>query len=204
MSELIYCLKAEQLPTPSKHAQVLPLTKELYKQIATQGIFLPRDEIEEDEHYRQIIPYAVIQKDTKVFLVERLKAGNETRLHNLLSIGIGGHINNESHANASDVIKAGLIKELQEELFIGAFTATALGILHDSASAVSRVHTGILYQIESAGNVNVREVKKLTGAFTSWQDVTNQYEYLEGWSQATLNYFSSKNCKSINWTAKFS
>ena len=189
MSELIYCLAAKQLPTPNKNAKVLPLTKELYKFIATEGTFLPRDNVEEDENYRQIIPYAVIVQEDKVFLVERLKKGNETRLHNFLSIGIGGHINDENHSNAQDIIEGGLAKELQEELHIGVYVAEAIGLLHDNASPVSRVHTGVLYKVKSAGEVSVKETNKLMGKFTSWQQVTKQYDALEGWSRAALDYF---------------
>ncbi len=190
MSELIYCLEAEKLPTPSEQAKVLPLTKELYELIASEGVFLPRDNVEEDESYRQIIPYAVIQQEDKVFLVERLKKGNEARLHNFLSIGIGGHINNESHPNARDIIEGGLAKELKEELYIGTYIVEAVGILHDSASPVSRVHTGILYKVKSIGGVSIRETEKLMGKFASWQQVTKQYDFLEGWSRAALDYFA--------------
>ncbi len=189
VSELIYCLEAKQLPPPSENAKVLPLTKELYKFIATEGTFLPRDDVEEDENYRQIIPYAVIQQEDKVFLVERLKKGSEARLHNFLSIGIGGHINDEEYPNAQDRIEGGLAKELQEELHIGAYVAEAIGLLHDSAIPVSRVHTGILYKVKSASEVSIRETDKLIGKFTSWQQVAKQYDFLEGWSQATLDYF---------------
>ena len=192
VSELIYCLEAKQLPIPSENPKVLPLTKELYNFIATEGVFLPRDDVEEDESYRQIIPYAVIQQEDKVFLVERLKKGNEARLHNFLSIGIGGHINNEGHPSAKDVIEGGLAKELQEELHIGAYEAEAVGLLHDSTTPVSRVHTGILYKVKSVGEVSVKETEKLMGRFTFWQQVNKQYDSLEGWSQATLDYVSTK------------
>ncbi len=189
MSELIYCLEAKQLPAPSESPKVLPLTKELYKLIVNKGVFLPRNDVEEDESYRQVIPYAVIQQEDKVFLVERLKKGNEARLHNFLSIGIGGHINNEDHST-KDVIEGGLAKELQEELYIGAYVTEVVGLLHDSASPVSRVHTGVLYKVKSAGGVSIRETEKLMGKFTSWQQVAKQFDFLEGWSQAALNYFT--------------
>ena len=190
MSELIYCLEAKQLPAPSENPKVLPLTKELYKLIVTKGVFLPRNDVEEDESYRQIITYAVIQQEDSVFLVERLKKGNEARLHNFLSIGIGGHINNEDNPNAKDVIEEGLAKELHEELYIGTYEAETIGLLHDNATPVSRVHTGILYKVKSIDEVSVKETNKLLGNFTSWQKVAKQYNFLEGWSQAVLDYFT--------------
>jgi predicted NUDIX family phosphoesterase len=182
MSEQVYCLPATSLPQPSDDP--LPLSAELYQLLATRGTYLPRVQVETDPTWRQIIPYAVVMQTEKVLLVERLKAGTETRLHNLYSLGIGGHINPDPHSNARDVIEGGLIRELHEELNIGAFNAEAVGLIHRDDNEVSRVHTGVLYKVEVVGEVTVRETHKLAGEFVDWAEVAQKYERLEGWSQA--------------------
>ena len=193
MPEQVLCLPATHLPEPSP--EVLPLSDALYHTIATEGEFRARDEVETDETFRQIIPYAVLQREDRVFLVERLQAGSEARLHNRLSIGLGGHINPldtskyaPKHANARDPLEGALARELREEVTIRAFFAEAVGLIHRSETAVERVHTGILYRVKTPGEVQVRETHKLAGGFVTWEEVEAVSERLERWSQAALEF----------------
>ena len=184
--EHVYCLSTDALPEPQ--GEVLPLSKELYKRLATEGRFLPRAEVEEDPRWRQIIPYAVLERLETLFLVRRLGAGAETRLHDRFSIGIGGHINPFDHANARDPLEGALARELREELHIRAFFAQAVGLIHTSETLVDRVHTGVLYHVRSRGEVTVRETHKLSGGFVPWSEVAEKMVKLEGWSQAAFRF----------------
>ena len=184
--EEVLCLPTAYLPEPSP--EVLPLGETLYNFIVQKGEFRVRDEVETDETYRQIIPYAVVGREEHVFLVERLKAGSEARLHNRSSIGLGGHINPVDHANARDPIEGALARELREELYIRAFFAEAVGLIHRTETAVERVHTGILYRVKTPGEVRVRETHKLAGDFVTWGEVEKVEERLELWSQAALKF----------------
>ncbi|MEG1686418.1 MAG: hypothetical protein RR276_00900, partial [Angelakisella sp.] len=58
--------------------------------------FIPRPEAENDPTRKQIIPYVVLCRGSEVFATRRLNKGGEARLHGLLSLGIGGHINPEA------------------------------------------------------------------------------------------------------------
>jgi predicted NUDIX family phosphoesterase len=136
----------------------------------------------------------VVVREDSVLLVERLKAGTEARLHNLYSLGIGGHINPVDHVNARDIIEGGLIRELREELELGAFTAEAVGLIHRDDNDVSLVHTGVLYKVLVVGKVNIKETHKLMGKFVSWQEVGEMYERLEGWSQAAYQSLKGMGC----------
>ena len=186
MPEEVLCLPASQLPEPSPH--VLPLHEMLYGLIVEKSAFRARADVETDETFRQIIPYAVIEQEGRVFLVERLKAGSEARLHNRLSIGLGGHINPGDHANARDPLEGALARELREELYIQAFFAEAVGLIHRAENEVERVHTGILYRVKTPGEVRVRETHKLAGGFVTWDEVEKVEERLEGWSQAVFRF----------------
>ena len=179
--ERVYCLPAEALPEASE--SVLPISAELYRRVASAGEFLPRAAVEEDPSWRQIIPYAVIWRSRQVFLVERLSGGSERRLHQRLSIGLGGHVEPGSHPNARDVIEGALVRELNEELVIGAFRSQVVGLIHSDRTKVDSVHTGVLYRVEVLGDVRVREQEKLRGSFVSWDAVMRRFERLETWSQ---------------------
>jgi predicted NUDIX family phosphoesterase len=161
------------------------LTPEFYDHIAHHGEFRVRAEVEEDESWRQIIPYAVLEQNGCVFTTRRLGAGTEARLHGYLSIGLGGHINPEDQGE--DVLEAALRRELCEELTIGTFAAEAVGLIH-TLGGVESVHTGILYRVQAASGVTVRETDKLSGAFMSWAEVAVRAAGLEGWSLLALDF----------------
>src|SRR5260221_14229219 len=54
--------------------------------------YRPRSEVESDPSFKQIIPYVVLRWKDQVFHYTRGKAGTETRLQALRSLGVGGHI----------------------------------------------------------------------------------------------------------------
>ena len=193
--EEVFCLPTAQLPEPSPH--VLPLDETLYHFIAHKRASLGcARKLRRMNAFRQIIPYVVLEQEGHIFLVERLKAGSEARLHNRLSIGLGGHINPVDGSvigtNARDPIEGALTRELREELSIKAFFAEAVGLIHRDETPVERVHTGILYRVktlyEEGGEVKVRETDKLAGGFVTWQEVEEVEDRLEGWSQAALRF----------------
>jgi predicted NUDIX family phosphoesterase len=185
--EEVYCLPAGALPAPV--AQVIPLSAELYQLLLSEGRFLPRAEVEDDPRWRQIIPYAVVESNQQVLLVERLVAGSEARLHHRYSLGIGGHINRQDAECqvARDLLTAALVRELREELVIGAFFATAVGLIHSDANPVDRVHTGVLYRLRVL-EATVREQHKLCGTWAGLGEVAPLEARLECWSQLVLRW----------------
>ena len=56
------------------------------------GFFVERAHAERDPSLKQPIPYCVVIQDGKVLLLTRSKKGGEARLHDKLSIGVGGHV----------------------------------------------------------------------------------------------------------------
>src|SRR5206468_6177199 len=61
--------------------------------VATHGEFRPRGEVERDRAWKQVIPYLVLRDGPRYFLMRRTKAGGDTRLFDLWTIGLGGHLN---------------------------------------------------------------------------------------------------------------
>ncbi|WP_245612753.1 NUDIX domain-containing protein [Kosmotoga pacifica] len=161
----------------------------LKKQVEKYGEFLPRELAENDERYRQLIPYIVLKDGKDFVLLKRTKKQGEKRLHNKFTIGIGGHINSEDgdHKNLWTTFEKGLQREFREEVDAKLKTLKYLGVINDLTTEVSRVHLGILYIAEVHFNgLNERDmfqvyrVKKEELHDFIWQ--------MEGWSRLTVRY----------------
>ena len=52
--------------------------------------------MEEDPCFKQVIPYLIIERDNGILVYQGTKAG-DARLHDRMSIGVGGHINDRDN-----------------------------------------------------------------------------------------------------------
>ena len=74
--------------------QGLSLEVEKYLLVVTSApnlVYLNRSEAEQDRRYKQLIPYSLLVCNERILRYRRGKAGQETRLHGLFSVGIGRH-----------------------------------------------------------------------------------------------------------------
>jgi predicted NUDIX family phosphoesterase len=146
------------------------------------GFFIEREYAERTPSLKQVIPYGVVTCGERVLLVKRLKQGGESRLHDKLSIGIGGHINPVDAGCAAnreealeDLFRTATVRELEEELSIdGTFTARAVGLLNDDSNSVGAVHVGLVQWIQVHGTVRIREQDHLAGEMTSARQLREQ------------------------------
>ena len=150
--------------------------------------FRPREQVEEDPSFKQIIPYLIVKHTDRLFLFQRSAAGAEARLRGLFSIGGGGHINRGDVVGATDIIAAGLQRELDEELVIhGPWRARLVGVLNDDTNAVGRVHFGLVHVVDvESPDIAVRESDTLTGRMASREDVLAVRDRMETWSRLIL------------------
>ncbi len=157
-------------------------------QIDRHASFRPREQVEVDPSFKQIIPYLIVRYTDRLFLFQRSAAGNEARLRGLFSIGVGGHINRSDVVGATDLVGAGLRRELDEELLIhGTWRARLVGVLNDDTNAVGRVHFGLVHVIDvESPDVAVRESDVLTGRMASREDVWAVRDRMETWSRLIL------------------
>jgi predicted NUDIX family phosphoesterase len=139
-----------------------------------KGFFVERPHAEQDPELQQIIPYSIVVRDGDVLLLRRLSKGGEARLHNKLSIGVGGHINPEdlegnvtdSGRNPAGLLKAGSLREIHEELTVeGEVDVQYIGILNDDSNPVGAVHVGLVQLLRVTGDVSIREEDTLEGTF---------------------------------------
>lgn len=154
-----------------------------------------RGDAEANEYWKQPIPYAIIRRGDDVFLYKRLKEGGEARLHDQLSIGVGGHMNRFSGIyNWDDNLRINLYRELNEELDIEVVGSKVdfktVGLINDDLNDVGKVHIGILVVVDLPleAKVTVKETDKLDGHWTRIKDLEKSplFESLETWSQMAL------------------
>ena len=155
--------------------------------LLTQHFFLPREQAEYDSTMKQIIPYVLLRRGGAYFLLRRLKKQTETRLHDKLSLGVGGHINPTEEA-AADPLEAGLRRELAEEVDVPrVLSLTCVGVLNETTGGVSDYHAALVYVLETDGEVTVRETEKMSGTWATPDQLEAVRDQLETWSQLALD-----------------
>ena len=136
----------------------------------------------------QIIPYVVLRRGDEIFMTRRLKKGGEARLHGLMSIGVGGHINPVDDVDRENVLLRGLERELDEEVEIKHRGGLhPVGFINDDTNGVGSVHLGLCYTLPVEGEVRVRETEKLEGGWTTAAELRGNWDMLETWTQIALN-----------------
>jgi predicted NUDIX family phosphoesterase len=133
----------------------------------------------------------VVRHLDSYFLLQRKNTQSEQRLHNKLSIGVGGHINPSEEAHGNDLIKDGLTREINEELHIAAgYGERLIGLINDDTTEVGRVHLGVLFEIDSQSfDVSVRETSKMDGEWVAIGRLQEDYDRLETWSQIVYDSY---------------
>lgn len=161
-----------------------------------------RGDVEEDPTYKQIIPYVVLERlggedDGKIFMYERLSGSGEKRLVGNISIGVGGHMNDEGFLDRggswNTIFHDNVMRELHEELIFNPentfISLSTVGFINDDSDDVGKVHLGILIKalIGDKTEVTVRETDKLKGQWVSFEDLkTKYYDRLENWAKIAL------------------
>ncbi len=163
-----------------KNGLITGCEAELEELVAHEREYLPRAFAEEHPEYKQIIPYVTICRGTQVFSTTRLNKGGEDRLHGLVSLGVGGHIN----PGDDDSLMNGLRREIDEEVAMTDFgDLTLRGVINDDSNEVGSVHLGFFYTLTTTGEVIVRETEKLSGAWLRRSKLWDLAPGMETWSQ---------------------
>lgn len=150
------------------------------------AFFMDRPEAEVNPKFRQIIPYVLVKYQDKFLTVTRRITQTEARLHNKVSLGIGGHIN-PVDGEPKNILDAGLRRELSEELAIDnppSFSELKLlGLLRDDVDEVGQVHLGVVMQWDVTEPVSIREIDKMDGEYMALDEISTRKDYLENWSR---------------------
>lgn len=141
--------------------------------IAERGFFVERDRAEVEPEWKQVIPYLVVTCPDGVLLLKRTKQGGDARLHDKLSIGVGGHLNpvdaeGEKLRARTGLVARGAQRELHEELGLEVDRAPAvLGLINDDANPVGAVHVGLVGVVRLDRAPTIAETDVLEGQVVS-------------------------------------
>jgi len=197
-NERVLCIKKDLLQASwvcKKSIVPLELNDFIEKCSSAGFEFINRSDAEKDVSYKQIIPYIVIQtKDFEKTAIYN-RQGSEQRLHDLWSIGIGGHINpidmETQTASFLQILTVGMERELQEELDQRPEKDLPLfvGVISEDVTDVGKVHLGAVFRI-----LTNTPKKFLPGSelfqFT-WEKTRNLEQLnLELWSKMALKLLS--------------
>src|SRR4051812_4976912 len=172
--------------------QGLNLDIEKYLPVVTsssQIIYLNRSEAEQDKHYKQLIPYVLVLCHDKILRYRRGKGGQETRLHGLYSVGIGGHISpQDNRLFLKDIgYRGGMRREIMEEVAVGEVNDSAVAVINDDSTDVGYVHFGVVH-ITQVANENVVGHRSgiLAPEFIAIAEAVKNASGYESWSRLSL------------------
>jgi len=120
--------------------------------------FAERDFMENNSHYKQLIPYLLLQRgsgdDARVLCYQRQTKHTEKRLGGMWSMGFGGHIEpldrGDEKVQTNGMVMATAIREMEEETGLnpGAGALSLLGFINSDSDDVSSVHFGVVYKVD--------------------------------------------------------
>lgn len=159
-----------------------------YMRTIKWGRYKPRAEAELNRNWVQPVCYILVVCGDRLLRYQRGKRGEESRLHNLYSIGIGGHINDKDGGYMN-----GLCREIGEELRLGVTIPNTkpVACLKDDTTNVGCVHLGFVHVLRVGSEevaANCASIVKpqfipIAEIASHAVDVPDQYE---SWSQICL------------------
>lgn len=152
--------------------------------------YRPRNEVEDDPSYKQLIPYCIFRHEGRVFHYRRGTEQGEGRLHSKRSVGIGGHISSDDHQETGCTYTEAMRREIAEEVFVESeFTERCVGLINDDETDVGRVHLGIVHIFDlAAPRVRPREASLIETGFAEPAQLLQDLEQFETWSQICLRH----------------
>ena len=156
---------------------------------ASKILYLNRTEAEQDKRYKQLIPYVLVLCQEKILRYRRGRGGQETRLHGLFSVGVGGHISEEDHGLFSNRLgyEEGMRRELMEEVAIDEVNATTVAVINDDSTEVGYVHFGVVHVLRVADeNVAGRRSGIVSPEFVPIVEAVKEPAGYESWSRFCL------------------
>ena len=206
MTEIIMCVPTRALASVVARGFIPCDEGSLMGLIALNAWFGPRDQLESDDNFRQVIPYVVLRHASRFGVYRRTPKSGERRLRGFLSVGFGGHVRLED-ARFEDggldlprTIQLAAQREIQEEVHCQSVDARdTLGFILDDTNEVSRVHLGLIQVwtiskpfIESAESC-IAECQMLTA-----EEVLARGDELESWSRLCASHIAADSAGDVN------
>jgi len=172
--------------------QGLSLEVERYLPVVTSSanlVYRNRSEAEQDKRYKQLIPYVLILCHGRILRYRRGRGGQETRLHGLYSVGVGGHISDEDHGlfSSGAGYQEGMRREVMEEVAIERAKEAAVAVINDDSTDVGCVHFGVVHVMHVADEtIAGRRSGILAPEFIPCAEAVEELSAYESWSRFCL------------------
>ena len=164
-----------------RYLPVLTASSELF--------YVPRPDAESDKTIKQLIPYVLVICKGKILRYRRGKGGEETRLHGLYSVGIGGHISEEDSGLFTKGIgySEAMRREVMEEVAIDEVKEAAVAVINDDSTDVGWVHFGVVHVMPvKAESVAGRRSGIVAPEFIPIKEAVENPDGYESWSRFCL------------------
>ena len=174
--------------------QGLSLEVEKYLPVVSSSsrlVYLNRSDAEHDKRYKQLIPYVLLICDGRILRYRRGRGGQETRLHGLYSVGVGGHISEEDHGLFSNDLgyQEGMRRELVEEVAIDEVKQAAVALINDDSTEVGYVHFGVVHLMHVANETIAGRRSGIVGPeFIPFAEAVKDSSGYESWSRFCLEH----------------
>jgi predicted NUDIX family phosphoesterase len=152
-------------------------------------VYRNRSEAEQDKRYKQLIPYVLLVCNGKILRYRRGKGGQETRLHGLYSVGIGGHIADEDHGLFSKDLgyRDGMRREIMEEVAVEEVSESVVALINDDSTEVGSVHFGVVHIMQVANEKVAGRRSGIVGPeFVPFNEAVKDAAACESWSRYCL------------------
>lgn len=132
----------------------LPLSQIDLPRVQQHAFFAERDAMEQNSHFKQLIPYIALQLDDQILAYQRQSKHSEQRLGGLWTIGFGGHVEpmdrDDERTQELGLLRSAALRELEEEtgLQLPADALKARGFINSEATDVSSVHFGLFFTVD--------------------------------------------------------
>jgi predicted NUDIX family phosphoesterase len=156
----------------------------------------PRNPLENNEEFRQLVSYLVVRHDRSVFVYRRTANGGESRLHGRASVGVGGHwnvgdvVSDNGVIDAMATLRRACMRELAEEIeCLPPNQLNMVGVIKESDSAVSRVHLGVVVECWLPTSlVTVLDRGLCDAKFVAKEELPKLAQEMETWSRCLIPY----------------
>lgn len=200
--KMILATKTDNLPSFLRNKDGFhPMKQEdIFNMFDSSGYWCgPREDLEQNPMFKQIIPYVVVKIGDKYLSYTRTSKGGEGRLYDKLSIGFGGHIDFSDvrrHQDSVDIIstlKDVAAREIIEEIGINEDKYQWIGLVNDESNAVGQVHIGIVCIV----SLNKKDLPKKSDDesisefnLLSLEEIQATELNIETWTKLVVDYLS--------------
>ncbi|RPI90247.1 MAG: phosphoesterase [Planctomycetaceae bacterium] len=155
--------------------------------------YRPRDVMETDPGFKQLIPYCLFRWQGQLFHYTRGKLQGEGRLRGKRSVGVGGHISSTDQSHRGSPYLDAMHREIEEEVYLETpYRDRLVALLNDDQTEVGKVHLGIVHVFDlEEPKVRPREASMLDAGFAPAEELLRDLDGFETWSQLCLSHLTA-------------